>query len=361
MTVADILRLRLQHQHLTRQRLRRPDELVAWLGAVQAQDYPAAKWAVGQRLVGATDASVEAAVADGRILRTHVLRPTWHFVARDDFRWLLALSGPRVSSVLSSSARLFGLDADTLKRSRQVLIAALRGGRMLTRRELAVALEKAGIDVLNPQRLAHLIVHAELAAVVCSGAPRGRYQTYAWLEERVPAAPPIAREEALGRLTARYFTSHGPATLKDFVWWSGLTTGDAKAGIAMLGATLLSDEVDDCRYWWTAPSRKPAAVPAAAQLLPNFDEYLVGYADRSACDGRPPTGPRDNVLFSHNVTIDGRVVARWGRSTSPAGAVVCSVTPHIRLRRAEKALVATAVGRYARFLQAEVATVYTEG
>jgi hypothetical protein len=358
MTVSDIVRLRLQHQQIVRTTFRRPDELVAWLGAVQAQDYPAAKWAIGQRLPDATEALVDAALAEGTILRTHVLRPTWHLVARDDIRWMLSLTAPRVRAALAHYDRKLGLDASTLSRSHRALAKALRGGNALTRRELAVVLQKAGIATDNTQRLAHLMGHAELAAVVCSGAPRGRQQTYALLDERAPAAKTLPRDEALAELAARYFASHGPATLKDYAWWSGLTASEAKVSLDMISARLTCAEVDGRTYWWSASARVRTRLPARAQLLPNFDEYIVGYTDRGAVwDGTPAKNPRGNILFSHSVLIDGRVVGTW-KPTQIKDAAIVSISPMARLNKAARVAVATAAEGYGRFFGKEVTTVF---
>ena len=226
-----LVRERLRNQSLAVSRLRTPGEVVAWLGAAQAQDYAGAKWALGLRAKGLTDAAVEQAFDEGAILRTHILRPTWHFVAPADIRWMLALSAPRVHAVNAYAYRTFELDAAVLARSRAALERALAGGRQLTRLELAKVLQRAGVQADGP-RLAHVMMHAELDAVICSGARRGKQFTYALLEERAPRAKVLPRDEALAELTRRYFASHGPATLRDYVWWSGLTARDARAGMA---------------------------------------------------------------------------------------------------------------------------------
>ena len=217
----DLIRRRLANQRLSRSSFRTPADVVAWLGAMQSQDYPGAKWGIGLR-AAVTDDEVDRACDDGMIVRTHILRQTWHFVARDDIRWMLALSGPRVDAISAHYYRKMELDERTFTRSRKVLGRVLRDGTYLTRPELGAALGRAGITA-SGIRLAFLTMRAELDAVICNGPRRGNQRTYALLEERVPPAKPIDRDEALTKLALRYFTSHGPATLRDYVWWSGLT------------------------------------------------------------------------------------------------------------------------------------------
>ena len=267
----DVVRRRLANQRLSRSSFRTPAEVVSWLGAMQSQDYAGAKWAIGLR-ANVTDDDVERACDEGAIIRTHILRQTWHFVARDDIRWLLALSGPRVNAVNAHYYRKMDLDERTFARSRTVIERALRDGQHLTRPELKAALARAGIQAEGP-RLAFLIMRAELDAVVCSGPRRGGQLTYALLEERVPRAKSLDRDAALAELARRYFASHGPATLKDFVWWSGLTVRDARAGIDLAGTALTREQVDGLTYWSVDGPAPRAMQSPTAFLLPNYDEY----------------------------------------------------------------------------------------
>ena len=277
-SVNDLIRCRLTNQRLLRSSLRTPVEVVGWLGAMQSQDYPGAKWAIGLR-APVTGREVDRACDEGAIVRTHILRLTWHFVARDDIRWMLALSGPRVNAVSAHYYRKMELDERTFTRSRDVFERSLRDGAHKTRPELGAALRRAGI-VASGTRLAFLTLRAELDAVICNGPRRGKELTYALFDERVPAAKPVDRDEALARLATRYFSSHGPATLKDYVWWSGLTVRDAKAGIDLAGAALSRDDVDGFTYW-SAGGRAPKPPSSTiAHLLPNYDEYLIAHKDR---------------------------------------------------------------------------------
>lgn len=325
---------------------------MAGLGAVQAQDYPAALWALGLRSPGATEATVEEALTAGTILRTHVMRPTWHFVAPADIRWLLALTAPRVKALLAYYDRKLEVNAALLARSSTVLTHALQGGRQLTRTELGARLEQAGIASGNLQRLGHLMMHAELDGLLCSGARRGKQFTYALLEERVPPAPPLTREAALAALTQRYFTSHGPATAKDFQWWSGLATADVKAGLHMVQTHLVQWRVNGQTYWQAKSQPLTGDPTPTVYLLPNFDEYGVGYSDRSPILHPTRTGPIDPVrpvYFSYMIVLDGQIVGAWKRVLGKDSVVITTalVTP---FSPAEHAAFAVAAARYGAFL-----------
>ena len=350
-----ITRTRLHCQRLTAGRLARPEDVVAWLGAVQAQEYPFAKWGLALRMRRASEVSVERAFASGAILRTHVMRPTWHFVTPADIRWMLALTAPRVRAAVASYDRKLGIDAASITRSNRAIAAALAGGAQLTRAELKVALAGAGVPVGATQHFAHVTLHAELDAVICSGARRGTQLTYALFDDRVPATPAMPRDAALAELARRYFTSHGPAQVTDFAWWSGLTAGDARAALEMSRHHLAEEVVDGRRYWLAPTARVSARSPRSAFLLPPYDEYLIAYKDRSdALDPglwQPITG-RDP--FAAPVVLDGKVVGGWKRTLD--GDTV-SIVLHLPgpLSRADAWLVEDAARRYGDFLGLDVA------
>jgi len=361
----DLLRLRLRNQKLARSDLRTPAEVVAWLGAAQAQDYPAAKWAIGLRANGITDAQVEQAFNDGAILRTHVLRPTWHFVTPADIRWMLALTAPRVHTASAYYYRKNELDSRVFARSHRTLERALRGGKQLTRAELAAALGRAGIAVDN-LRLGLLMMRAELDAVICSGAKRGAQFTYALLEERAPRAISLKPDKALAELTRRYFSSHGPATLRDYAGWSGLTVSQARSGIEMIkpDAGVEQAVIDGLAYFFIAsgspaPARTPAPRSSSpAYLLPNFDEYLVAYKDRGPVGGPPRASavgsasaadPSRGGLFAPSIVIDGRLAGTWKR-TLTKDSVLVEAVPYARLTHANARALAAAAERYGRFI-----------
>ena len=324
------------------------------MGAVQAQDYPGAKWALGLRIPALTDTDVERAFSEGHILRTHVLRPTWHFVTPADIRWMLDLTGPRVRRMNASYYRKLGLDDALVARCRRIMERALGGGTQLTRAQIGTALRRAGIAI-DRLALAHVMMDAELTGVVCSGAREGKQFTYALLEERAPRAKPLTRDEALAELTRRYFTSHGPATIRDYVWWSGLAVGDARRGIEILGSGLQRKLLGDDPHW-AAPAR--AAMPAArgAHLLPNYDEYLIAYQDRGTVVGPArlrAVGPKGSDVFAHNFIIDGRLAGSWTRTHGRDEARV-HVVSYGRLTPPDRRAIAAAAERYGRFMQQQV-------
>lgn len=311
---------RLSQQRLAQQPFATPEEVVSWMGAVQSQEYLGAIWSLGMRVRDATDDTIERAFAEGRLLRTHVLRPTWHFVAPADIRWMLELTAPRIKSLMTYYDRQLALDGALYARSNDAIARALEGGKHLTRAELGSALAEAGI-VAKGQRLGHIVSHAELDAVTCSGPRRGKQFTYALLAERAPQAKSLPREAALAELTRRYFTSHGPATDRDFSWWSGLTLADARSGIEMLGSRLSHEEIDGQSYWFSA-EQPPVAEPApGAFLLPTYDELLVGYSGFGAAltAGR---GNGEWERFNATIIIGGQVVGNWRRTIAKGVAVV---------------------------------------
>ena len=311
----NICNQRLANQHLIKQTLGKPSEIVGMLGAVQAQDYGLAKWGVAQRTLGATDAEVEKELSAGAILRTHVLRPTWHFVLAADIRWMLALTGPRVHRVLAHYDRQLEIDAAVLRRSSDAITKALEGGRQLTRVELAQAMQTARVRTDGTQRLARLVMHAELDALICSGARRGNQHTYALLDERVPPTKPLERDEALTELAKRFFTTRGPATVDDFAWWSGLTKKDGRIGLEGLESEFEHEVVDGREYWFSTPARFRVRSPLV-RLLPNYDEYFIGLKDRSAMlSTLKKLGFEGDVSFlgGHILTVNGQVVAGWTR------------------------------------------------
>jgi hypothetical protein len=359
----DIARQRLLNQRLIGATFDTPGDAATWFGAVQAQDYGAAKWAVGQRTWDATDTTIERAFDAGELLRTHVMRPTWHFVAPADIRWLLALTAPRVHMAMAYNNRRLELDGPVFTASQGVIEQALVGGKHLTRDELGVALEQVGIAT-NDLRLGHLMLHAELDGVICSGARRGKQMTYTLLEERAPSARPLARDEALAELAQRYFRSHGPATVKDYAWWSGLTMADARAGLEMVKGQFDHAECDDETYWFATSSpaiTDGAAMPHApvAHLLPNYDEYIVGYTDRrAAIDAEWVQAPdaRGNVLFNYIMVLDGRVVGTWRRTLGKSGVtIVCN--PFGLLTAEANQAFAAAAQQYGAFLGLPVTLV----
>ncbi|MBI3168714.1 MAG: AlkZ family DNA glycosylase [Chloroflexi bacterium] len=347
----NIANLRLHSQRLTTTIFKNPSDVVGWLGAVQSQDYAGAKWALGQRIKNATDEAIEEAFNAGAILRTHVMRPTWHFVKPEDIRWMLALTAPRVHALSATYYRKLELDNATFRRSNTVLIKALQGGIQLTRAELTSALKQNGIISDDLLRFTYLIIHAELDGVICSGARRGKQFTYALLDERAPHTLTLEQDAALAELAKRYFVSHGPATLNDFVWWSGLTVADARKGLDSIRSEFISEVEDRQTYWFTDFALPKVSTPMVL-LLPNYDEYTVGYTDRSAIydtQHNQKLDSRGNFLFNNVVVVNGQVVGTWKR-TLKKSEVFIEFVLFRKLTKVENHAIADAAERYGKFL-----------
>ncbi|MDQ2774557.1 MAG: winged helix DNA-binding domain-containing protein [Acidobacteriota bacterium] len=342
---------RLVNQQISCARSKNAGDVVAALGAVQAQDYTSALWAIGLRLPDATETSVELAISERKIIRTWAMRGTLHFIAAEDIRWMLELLGPRT---IAKSARRFQqleLGEKVFSRTRKLFIRALEGNRQLTRAAMMGLLESAGISTTQ-QRGYHILWRLAQEGLICFGARQGKQQTFALLEEWAPSSNSLEREVALGELARRYFFGHGPATLQDFVWWTGLTISEAKIGLSNVCLQLLQQVVDGVSFWMPQEPQILNSARGAAYLLPGFDEYLLGYKDRSAVlEPRHSRKivPGGNGMFLPTIVIEGRVVGTWKRVLKKHEAAITFV-PFEPLRDAEQSAVATAAQRYRRFL-----------
>ena len=351
-TIAD---QRLHHQQLTQTQFTQPHEVAAWLGALQGQDYGGAKWSLGLRLPGSTDADIERAIADKTIVRTWLLRGTLHLVAAADIRWLLELVAPRIIARCARRYRELELDAPTLARSNTLLLNALHGGKLGTRTELLAMLDHNGISTQG-QRGVYMLQRASLDGLICQGVTHRNTATYMALDEALPPAKLLVRDEAVAELARRYFTSHGPATLHDFVWWSGLTMGDARAGIAANAAQLIQVTVAAQTYWKHEHLSHRREASPTVYLLPGFDEYLLGYADRSAvlaAEYATRIVPGGNGVFTPTIISDGRVVGTWKR-TFRKGAMIIDPHPFTSLTTDEHHAFTVAAERYGAFLSMPV-------
>lgn len=345
----ELLKYRLFNQQLLQPSFKKPQELVSWMGAVQAQDYAMCKWALGLRLSKGTDQSIDEAIDNGALVRTHVLRPTWHLVAPADIRWMLQLTAPRIHQAAGSYYRKLELDQRIFKKAHQVLERELRDGNYQHRGELALALEKAKINT-DDLRQTHILIQAELEGIICNGPRKGKQNSYALLEERVPAAPLPDREAALALLARKYFQSHGPATVKDFSWWGGLTLTDARKAVQSIAGEMEQIALNEDQFWWF-PATIPSGVKKAAYLLPNYDEYIVSYADREplVADRYAVTLGRNNPLFNNTIIIEGQVAGTWKRTLKMKEVEVMLDIP--ALPPARQKLVANAVKYYISFLE----------
>jgi hypothetical protein len=342
---------RMRAQRLSAPMAPDPAAVVGWFGAVQAQDYAGAKWALTLRAPALTDALLDRALADGTIIRTHGPRPTWHFIAPADIRWVLTAVAPRVQLRSRTMYRTYEIDAALIARARRIVEKALDGGRFATRAAIGKALAGKGIAA-SGIRLGLIMFVLELDQVVCSGPRQGRQFTYALFDERIRGAAVLSPEDARTALAGRYVASHGPVTIDDFVWWSGLTVGEARRAFEAVSPALRSEAMDGHTYWSapTAPKASRQPLPAV-HLLPNYDEYFIAYRDRSpTAMALPPSAPADPLdSFAHLLCVEGRFGGFW-RRTVRSRAVTVQLRPYRPLVRAHLAAAEEAAARYAAFL-----------
>jgi hypothetical protein len=353
MTSTDIARHRLINQQLEGTKYKTAGELVSWFGAVQSQDYEMAKWAIGIRL-SVTAAEVEKAINRGEIIRTHILRPTWHFVSSADIRWMLMLTAPRIKASLNSNWRKMELDEKLFSRSHRIMQNALSGNNFLSREELASRLKQKGIITGNPMRTAHFMLRAELDGIVCNGPKRDKIFTYALLDEKAPATKKLEKEEALGELAQRYFSSHGCATLNDFCWWSGIGVRDAKTGLDLI-KNGLDSVIFNSKPYWFRPNPLPPENFERIHFLPAFDEFLISYKDRSPSLSSKLTGKAitKNGIFRPLIIMNGQVAGIW-KKTQKDGHIL--IHPYIQGPRntIKKHDLQEAVNRYSQFLGVKI-------
>jgi hypothetical protein len=349
MNSAEIIRLRLQLHGLSVPGALTPTEVVRRQGAMQSQEFGPAKWSIGQRVAGATEPAISRAFDAGEILRTHVLRPTWHFVVPADIRWLLELTGPRVHQKNATYYRREGVDDTVLAMAHAVIARALEGGRHRNRTDLADHLKCAGIEATN-LGLGQIIMHAELVGLICSGPVRGKQQTYALLSERAPQATSLPRDEALAELVRRYFTSHGPATINDFTHWSSLTVADAKRGIDLLGGELRGATVDGRTYCFGELPAEVVVDPSpTAHLLQAYDEYTNGYGESRDLFNPYVDRIAERIGAIHMVVIDGKIAGAWKR-TIRTREIQIEIRPFHDLAAAERDAVQRAAEAHGRFV-----------
>jgi hypothetical protein len=353
-TMTPIALLRLSNQHIAAHQPAKPEEMIADMGMLQAQDYLGALWAVGLRLKNASEKQVEQALAERRIVRTWPARGTLHFVAADDARWMVELLAPRL--VKGAAGRFRGLELDEVAfgRSRDVFVEALQGGRTLTREGMYQLLESHHISTAG-QRGIHILWKLAQDGLICFGPRQGKQQTFVLLDEWVPSARSKPRDEALAELALRYFSSHGPATLQDFTWWSGLTTAAAKTGIEGVGSQLVQEHFNGQTFYQSGSRAAVLETSPAAHLLPAFDEYLVGYKDRSAVlDPRHALRVNNGGgILNPAIVIDGQVLGTWKRTLQKASV---TITPSWFSPPDESQMQAliSAANRYGAFLNLRV-------
>lgn len=352
----DITKARLDAQHLSGDFLESPEAVVRHFGAVQAQDYAAALWAIGLRLEHATAKDLESSIRERRIMRTWPLRDTIHFVPAEDLRWMVRhFATKRNDQFRDTYLKKIGLTLPILETCRTVLECAL-SGQQLTRPEVYAQLEAAGISQISEWGI-HILGYWAQAGLLCIGPHRGKQPTMVLLDDWVPleASRDLSRDEALHTLALRYFAGHGPATLHDWAWWSGLPISEARRALEMSAAQLQSFELDGKTYWMPLKSPAQPATVINAHLLPPYDEYMVAFKDRSAAlDGEDLRESRYGI-FGPNLLVNGKIIGAWQRKVKKSEMHI-ELMPTRQLLDAERAALEDAAERYARFFGLQAVT-----
>jgi len=354
MTLVDIAVHRLYSQRLNKTTFKRPGDVVAWMGAIQAQDYAGAKWSLGLRLAKATEAGIEQAIDDKKVLRTWAMRGTLHFVAPADIRWMLELLAPRIIANNARRYKELELDGRTFARSTDIIAKALQENKQLDRPALVAILEKKGISAAG-QRTPYLLQRAALERIIFQGVMRSNNPTYLLMDEWISKTKSLKRDQALAELALRYFTSRGPATLQDFIWWSGLSAVDASVALASIKSKLVHETIEEQTYWLLRSMPKTTKNSSAVYLLPGFDEYLLSYQDRSASMDVKPlrTLTPTNGMLPPTIVMNGRVEGTL-RRTLKKGAAVIEAKPFTELSAVQEQALNAAALRYGEYLEMPV-------
>jgi DNA glycosylase AlkZ-like len=352
MNSTEIVSERIHNQQLTHTKFKKPDEIVSWLGAVQGQDYNGAKWAVGLRLPGITDEQLDQAMTEKTIFRTWLMRGTLHLVTAADINWMLELLAPRIIKSNARRYRELKLDKKTLNQSNQVLTNALENGKELNRRELLAILQKNRIST-EGQRAAYILQRASLDGFICQCAVDHNNPIYISMDS-IPKNKFMEREEALAELARRYFKSRGPATIGDFIWWSGLLATDARAGLEAVKSDFVQEQVDNQIYWHCKTTKIKQDISQILHLLPTYDEYLFGYKDRSASLNVIMTNKiKFRNRYRPTIAINGQIVGTWKR-TFKKDALIMEYNLFKTLNRAENQALTEAELLYRKFLDMPV-------
>jgi hypothetical protein len=312
---SEIARYRLRNQQIAQSGFKTAKQLVAWMGAIQAQDVSMAKWAIGIRLPESTEKIIDSAIDTGEVIRTHLLRPTWHFVSCNDIYWMLELSANQIKASMKSRDKELELSEVVYKKSYSVLEKSFSTIKNLSREDLVTELSRAKIPT-NENRASHILMRAELDGLICSGSIKNSKQTYALLQEKVPVMKRLKHEESLAQLAQNYFKSHGPATIQDFTWWSGLPASQARFALESVKAFFYHEKIGDKQYWF--PDLKYDQMPDRSKvyLMPAYDEFIISYKDRSSSliveDHKKAVST--NGIFRPIIVIDGKVEGIWKRT-----------------------------------------------
>jgi len=357
MNLSDIALLRLKSQQICCSQFSSPSELVSYMGALQAQDFAWSKWAVGLRLTDSSESQIENAISESEILRTHVLRPTWHIVSGQDINWMLDLTAPQIKNTANAHHRALGLTPEILEKSAHIIKQALLGHKSLSRDELNSHLEAAGI-ITTDQRSAHILFSMELEQLLCSGTVKKKQHSYALLAERVEQKERLSSDDAVKKLAAKYFHSHGPATVEDFSWWSGLNLTKARRGLELASADLQSFTLSNSVYWFSKAITDVEKV-SGAFLLPAYDEFIISYKDRSAAlpSAHLQKVLNKNGIFWPVVVIDGQVHGTWAR-TIKKDRVNINVTGFRSFNLKQKKLIEKAASQFGGFIGMEAELLF---
>ena len=315
MNSRDISNFRLINQQIADSKFTKIKDVVGWMGAMQAQDYEMAKLAIGLRLPGTCNTTIESAIEKADIIRTHLLRPTWHFVSSDDIYWMLELSAPQIKSVTKSRDKELGITETVFSKSNLLLEKMLSGGRRLIRSEIVEEFKRENIAT-DENRFYHLLMRAEIDGIIFSRNSGPNIQTYSLLREVVPQRKAYTRDEALANLANRYFTSHGPATIHDFSWWSGLSVSESKRALEIILPDFISETIENQTFWFSASLAAPQYKKGSIFLLPAFDEFVISYKHRTAS---VPIEHQNrafsvNGIFRPVIVADGQVIGIWKRA-----------------------------------------------
>ncbi len=323
MNLTDIAGIRLISQQIAETNFSNLKDIVGWMGAMQAQDFAMIKWAIGVRLPNSTEKIVETAINNGEVIRTHLLRPTWHIVSSDDIYWILDLTAYKIKASLKSRHNGLELTEKVLSKSNSIIEKALSERDYLSREELVTKLKNAKISI-SENRASHLLFHAELDGIACSGPIKNGKQTYALLEKRVPRTKYFSKEEALANLAKKYFSSRCPATVQDFIWWSGLSVSDAKRAFEMIKDDFISETIGSQTYLLSNSFFSPVREKESIYLLPAFDEYIISYKDRSASlpFENHKKAVSNNGIFRPIIVINGQVTGIWKRTITKDKVIV---------------------------------------
>lgn len=350
MNTFELGKVRLASQQIGESKYGNAKDVLDWMGAMQAQDFAMAKWAVGIRFPNSTEQEINSAIDSGDILRTHLLRPTWHFVTNNDIYWMLGLTAPKIKNVFKSRNNQLGLTKAILRKSISTIEKSLSGGTQLTRKELIQELGKAKIPT-DENRASHIFAWAELEGLLCSGRVEKGKPTYAILGERVQKKKAFTKDEALATLARKYFSSRSPATFQDFVWWSGLTVSEGKYALGLVSQEFIAEKIDNQIYWLMTNVSIPKVQERAAYLLPAFDEFIISYRDRTSLlpNEIHKKAVSDNGIFRPVILVHGQVKGIWKRTIiKEKVSIVIELFEHPN--KETRNLIEEAAADYGRFL-----------